>query len=113
MSEIDAQSLYMHRKHVGLSDIYGEEPTAVEAARAYFLRQVKVVAEQLKSGGPWLLGATFTAADILLTHVLTWAALLHWLPKERVLIQYVDLAVARPAYIKALGQFKWPDKASL
>ena len=42
MSEIDAQSLYMHRKHVGLKDLYGEAPVAVESARVYFLKQIAV-----------------------------------------------------------------------
>lgn len=42
MSEIDAQSLYMHRKHAGLKDLYGEAPVAVESARMYFLKQIAV-----------------------------------------------------------------------
>ena len=33
MSEVDAQALYIHRKHVGLKHIYDEAPVAVEAAQ--------------------------------------------------------------------------------
>ena len=41
-TELDAQGLYMHRKHVGpLAAQYGEAPEAVEAARLYFLKQAR------------------------------------------------------------------------
>lgn len=76
MAEIDAQALYMHRKHIGLKDLYGEAPTAVEAAEKYFVKHAQVISDELAGGKTWLMGETFTAVDILLTHVLTWAATL-------------------------------------
>ena len=54
LSELDAQSLYMHRKHVGLKDVYGDAPVAVRAARAYFEKHVAVVAQELEAQvGGW------------------------------------------------------------
>ena len=43
MTELDAQSLYIHRKHQCLSEVYGAAPVVVDAARDYFLRQLESV----------------------------------------------------------------------
>ena len=90
MSEVDSQSLYIHRKHVGLKHLYGEAPVAVEVAREYFARQMRVIIDQLRdveaaeegSGETYLLGGTFMACDILLGTLLLWAGSIPgWLPK--------------------------------
>lgn len=104
-TELDAQGLYIHRKHVGLAHIYGEAPTAVEAARAYFLKQLGSVQAVLRSS-PSILGSdapsTFTAADLLLTDVLVWARNLSWLPEDdEALADYIARNTARPAYQRA------------
>ena len=49
-----AQSLYIHRKHVGLKDLYGEAPQAVRAAKSYFQKHIKVVSDELSSDSPFL-----------------------------------------------------------
>ena len=71
MTELDAHTLYIIRKHTDLKEIYGEAPNALRAAREGFLKQVGVAAQTLSSHGPFLLGKAFTGADILLTTCLT------------------------------------------
>lgn len=100
MAELDATSLYVVRRHLGLPEIYGAAPVAVDAAFAYFQRQVASVAATLDDGRAWLMGERFTGADILLTTCLTWAARLEQ-PLAPSLEAYRDRAIARPAYIAA------------
>lgn len=107
MTELDATSLYVVRRHVGLPHIYGEAPEAVRAARAYFERQAGTVATLLGDGRPWLLGEAFTGADILLTTCLDWAAISEVaLPDP--LLAYQARARARPGYV-AGRQANQPD----
>ena len=73
MTELDAHTLYVIRKHRDLAELYGEAPAAVETAKEGFLKQVAAVDQALLAGGPHLLGDTFTGADILLTTCLDWA----------------------------------------
>ena len=101
MMELDAQGLYVHRKHVALAHIYGEAPVAVEAARAYFLKQLGSATEVLRGSASVLGGgaaAPFSAADLLLTHVLLWARDIGWLPDDPALAQYIARNTARPAF---------------
>ena len=71
MTELDAHTLYIIRKHSDLKDIYGEAPNALRAAREGFLKQVDVADQTLSSHGPLVLGKAFTGVDILLTSCLT------------------------------------------
>ena len=73
LSELDATSLYVIRRHKYLPDIYGTAPEVCSAASKYFLRQLHSVERQLEKGHPFLLSQHLTAADILLTSCLTWA----------------------------------------
>lgn len=100
MAELDATSLYVVRRHLGLPGIYGEAPLAVTAALAYFQRQIGSVARTLDDGRPWLMGDRFTGADMLLTTCLTWATRLEQ-PLAESLLLFRDRATARPAYIAA------------
>lgn len=100
MAELDATSLYVVRRHLGLPGIYGEAPVAVTAALAYFQRQIGSVARTLDDGRPWLMGDRFTGADMLLTTCLTWATRLEQ-PLAESLLLFRDRATARPAYIAA------------
>lgn len=70
--ELDAHTLYVIRKHRDLADLYGEAPAAIDAAIEGFQKQLRF-AEQGLDGRNYLLGDTFTAADILLTSCLAWA----------------------------------------
>ncbi|MEO3413161.1 glutathione S-transferase family protein [Roseovarius sp. CAU 1744] len=72
-TELDAASLYTIRRHHDLHEIYGLAPVAVKVAREYFLRMLCKPARQIQSGAPYLLGETFTLADILLVTCLRFA----------------------------------------
>lgn len=100
LTELDATSLYVVRRHLGLPEIYGAAPVAVDAALAYFRRQVATVGTALDDGREWLLGVRFSGADILLTTCLTWATRLEQ-PLSPSLIRFRDRATARPAYVAA------------
>lgn len=54
--------------------------------------------------GPWLLGETFSAADVLVGSSVNFMRLFGILPDNAVLNDYVDRCLARPAYAKALGR---------
>lgn len=96
LMELDATSMYVVRRHHGLPGIYGEAPVAVDAAFAYFQRQI-AAAQSLDDGRAWLMGDRFTGVDMLLTTCLTWASRLGQpLPDAMTCLR--DRATARPAY---------------
>jgi glutathione S-transferase len=74
MSELDAGSLYVVRRHDGLPQIYGAAPDAVEAAKGYFLHHLEAMAARVGREHPYVLGDQLSVADILLTTCLDWAA---------------------------------------
>jgi len=83
LMELDAP-LYVIRRHEGLPEVYGASKTAVDAARGYFLRQMGVVEAWLaSSGGPYLIGDGFSAADLLLASCTSWG-------------QFVGIELSRP-----------------
>src|ERR1700761_3142793 len=73
ISELDATSLYVMRRHGDLRHIYGEAPMANEAAAAYFQKQMRTVERALIDGRPHVLGHRFSAADMLLSTCVAWA----------------------------------------
>ena len=97
MTELDAHTLYIIRKHSDLKEIYGEAPNALRAAREGFLKQVGVAAHTLSSHGPFLLGKAFTGADILLTTCLT-SAVRREIPLTDVLRDYMKRTTSREGY---------------
>jgi glutathione S-transferase len=101
ISELDASSLYVVRKHEGLKHIYGEAPAAVKAARDYFLHNLEAVAPRIERRTPYLFGEQLSAADILLMTCLDWALSDRIMLPEPVL-QYQKLVALRPAYRAAL-----------
>lgn len=70
--ELDAHTLFVVRKHRELADIYGTAPAAVQTAIEGFNKQVRV-AEQALVESDYLLGPTFSAADLILMTCLDWA----------------------------------------
>ncbi len=100
LMELDATSMYVVRRHHGLPEIYGEAPVAVEAAFAYFQRQIGAAAQAMSDRRAWLLGDRFTGVDILMTTCLTWATRLDQ-PLPPALAALRDRATARPAYVAA------------
>jgi glutathione S-transferase len=95
--ELDATSLYVVRRHSGLKDIYGGAPVAVDAAKAYFFKQLGHVDQALRAGGPFLMGRQFTTADILLTTCLNWAIALD-VPVHDNCHAYLERSTSRDAY---------------
>eukprot|EP00928_Gymnodinium_smaydae_P025044 TRINITY_DN20087_c0_g2_i1.p1 TRINITY_DN20087_c0_g2~~TRINITY_DN20087_c0_g2_i1.p1 ORF type:complete len:319 (-),score=55.97 TRINITY_DN20087_c0_g2_i1:45-1001(-) len=111
-TEVDAQSLWTHRKHEALPQQYPElftaVPEAVTVAKAHFERVVAVlVADLERSEGDFLLGSFgFSAADILFVHCLDWATAIGWLPvgnekMDSILSGYLERCRSRDAYGRA------------
>jgi len=109
MTELDASSLYVIRRHSGLKDVYGDAPAAVEAARAYFLKQLECVVEALTRNPKFLMGERFTTADILLTTCLT-TAIRNEISLPSVCCEYLERTTARPAYRAAFAANYPPNK---
>jgi glutathione S-transferase len=100
ISELDATSLYVMRRHGDLRHIYGEAPSANEAAAAYFQKQMRAVERALEPGPHYILGDRFTAADILLSSCVTWAVR-YGVPVADTVAAYNARATSRPSYAKA------------
>ncbi len=100
MTELDAHTLYVMRRHQDLKGLYGEAPNAITAARDYFAWQLQTAEAEVRERGPYLLGGAFTGADILLTTCLDWA-LVYGLPVGDELGAYRAQIVERPAYREA------------
>ncbi len=96
MMELDAHTLYVIRKHTALSRVYGEASNAVRAAREGFEKQARVADRALAARGPFILGGTFTGADILLTTCLGWADRLE-LPLTMTFRDYMERTTSRQA----------------
>lgn len=101
MSELDAGSLYVVRRHDGLKHIYGEAPTAVESAKDYFLHNLAVMATRVGGNNTYLLGDRLSVADILLVTCLDWASACGIALPETV-THYRQRVARRPAYQAAL-----------
>lgn len=102
LTELDATTLYVLRRHEGLPDEYGAAPVACDAARAYFLRQVAEMERRLADARPFLMGDAFSAVDILLASCLAWAQFSKIALSEP-LVAYRDRAAARPGFAKAMA----------
>lgn len=103
MTEMDAQGLWIHRKHEALAQYFGACPQAVEEAERQFEKAQAAMVANLS--GPFLLGNEFTAADILYVHCLDWAQSIGWLHvEEGALGNYLDLCKLRPAYQRAVDK---------
>ena len=106
-AELDAQALWIHRKHDALGDIFTHIPDAVAHARKYFHKTNRTLIHQLKEGGPYLLGADFTAVDIYFVHCLNWSKSIGWDDKwkdDPNVRKYLQVCQSRPAYqrVKAM-----------
>lgn len=74
MTEFDAHTLYVIRRHTTFKSLYGEAPVAVKAAESYFLDQLLAIAPQVAHGdAQFLFGDKMSTADILLATCLDWA----------------------------------------
>jgi glutathione S-transferase len=101
ISELDATSLYVMRRHGDPPHIYGDAPRANAAAAAYFQQQMRGVERALADSRPHILGDRFTAADILLSTCLTWAVR-YGVPVADTVVAYNARVTARDAYARAV-----------
>ena len=101
MMELDANALYILRRHEDLKDVYGEAPNALKTARDCFARQVNAAATRLAPAGPFVLGERFSGPDILLTTCLV-SAIGRKIELPGLLHDYLKRTTAREAYQRAL-----------
>ena len=101
LSELDAASLNLVRRHDGLRHIYGEAPTAVEAAKEYFTHNLAAMTTRVATANAYLLGNRLSTADILLMTCLDWAVSCE-IPLPERFQDYQRLVSRRPAYKAAL-----------
>ena len=101
MMELDANTLYVIRKHEDLHAVYGEAPHALQAAREGFARQARAAAQRIEQDGPYVLGDSFSGADILLTTCLN-GAIRRNIELPIILLDYLQRTTAREAYQRAL-----------
>jgi glutathione S-transferase len=101
MSELDAGSLYVVRRHDGLKQIYGEAPAAVESGKSYFLHNIDAMAARIGGDNAYLFGEQLSVADILLMTCLDWAASCG-IPLPETVSHYRQRVALRPAYQAAL-----------
>lgn len=101
VTELDAQALWIHRKHEAMSLHFGAIPEAVAHAEQQFERINLHLSAQLN---PYLLGEHFTAADILYVHCLDWSKGIGWHKNWPTAVEpYRQLCHARPAYRRAVA----------
>jgi glutathione S-transferase len=100
MMELDANTLYILRRHEDLADVYGDAPNALKAARDCFARQVDAAATRLAASGPYVLGERFSGPDILLTTCLA-SAIGRRLELPGMLHEYLKRTTARQGYQRA------------
>jgi glutathione S-transferase len=106
MMELDADTMYIIRRHGDLHAIYGEAPNAVKAAKEIYAKQAGAALTRL-GAMPYAMGDRFTGADILLTTCLTGAQRREiTLPKP--INDYVARTTAREAYQRAMHSNRLP-----
>jgi glutathione S-transferase len=100
MTELDAASLYIVRRHEGLPTLYGHAPVAVDSAKAYFLHNLEAMIPRIQRA-EYLFSERLSTADILLMTCLDWAsAAAIALPQQA--LDYQRRVAQRRAYQEAL-----------
>src|SRR5262249_15635750 len=100
MMELDADTMYVIRRHDDLQAVYGKAPNAVKAARKIFAKQAEATVERL-GAGPYAMGERFTGAGILLTTCLANALRCDITLPNR-LGDYLSRTTARVGYQRAI-----------
>ena len=100
MTELDAHTLYVLRKHRDLVHLYGDAPNANQHAEEGFAKQVAVIASAFDDGRAHLLGANFSGADIILESIIGWAVRYEQ-PVPQTLLEFAERIRTRPAYRRA------------
>jgi glutathione S-transferase len=110
MTELDAHTLYLIRRHADLSDIYGTAPEAVESAKAYFGDQITALVAKFPGDRDFLMPEGASVADILLTTCLE-SALRRRIPLPAPLLEYRERMTARPAWRRAFER-NYPERTA-
>jgi glutathione S-transferase len=110
MTEFDAHTLYVIRRHTTFSSLYGEAPTACKAAKEYFMDQLQAISPLIGQDG-FLLGGKLSCADILLTTCIDWA-IEYGFELPRNIVAYHKKHSSRPAYQSAFER-TFMDAASI
>jgi glutathione S-transferase len=100
MTEFDAHTLYVIRRHTTFSSLYGEAPAACIAAKDYFMDQLKAIEPLVGGRNRFLMGDELSCADILLTTCLDWAIEYGFDLPQRI-VSYHEMMVDREAYKEA------------
>jgi glutathione S-transferase len=109
MTELDAASLYVVRRHEGLAHIYGEAPGAVDSGKTYFSHNLEAMTPRI-AAAPFLFGERISSADILLMTCLEWALVSRIsLPPE--IMEYRRRLAQRPAF-QAASKRNFPQVQS-
>lgn len=101
MTELDAHTLYVLRKHRDLAHLYGDAPNANKHAEDGFRKQVAVVAGPFEDGQRYLVGDSFSGADIILMSIIDWATGYEQ-PLPDALLKFHGRISERAAYQRAL-----------
>ncbi|MBT5050302.1 MAG: glutathione S-transferase family protein [Rhodospirillaceae bacterium] len=102
MTELDALSLYVIRKHQDLHAIYGEAPGAIEAAKNNFSDLTGALFDGAGGNQEFLLPEGLSVADILLTTCIQ-SAQRRGIEMPGYLVEFNDRMSRRPAFQKALA----------
>jgi glutathione S-transferase len=103
VTELDAASLNVVRRHDGLRHIYGDSPAAVEAAKEYFRHNLDAMTSRIRAANEYLLSDRLSIADILLMTCLDWA-ISSDIPLPDGFSQYRQRIAGRRAYRAALNR---------
>ena len=123
-TELDAQGLWIHRKHDAMGEYFGHIPEAVEHARKYFNKTNRILIQRLKSNQEavvagsdtnfsYLLGPNFTAADIVYVHCLDWSKMIGWDAKWKddvTVCNYIEACKSREAFVRTIKRIKGNNK---
>jgi glutathione S-transferase len=109
MTELDAHTLYVMRRHGDLAEIYGDSPIAITSAEQYFMKQMRAMTPRIAAASPYLFGNKIGVADILLATTLGWAHA-YAVPLDDVARDYMAITTARPAYAAAMKRNALPPQ---
>ena len=105
LMELDCLVIYTLRKHeipenLGLSNLYGEAPNAVKAAREHFDRMIKACEDNVPKNG-WLFGKSPSVADIMFISCLMHCDKFKIEIKSKKILDYYNRAKKRRQFIDA------------
>ena len=105
LMELDCLVIYTLRKHeipenLGLSNLYGEAPNAVKAAREHFDRMIKACEDNVPKNG-WLFGKSPSVADIMFISCLMHCDKFRIEIKSKTILDYYNRAKKRRQFIDA------------